>query len=120
MLHARVYTRVYSERNAVMPHLAYAGKSQADVDGLALGSGGAGGKYVLKSRGPNGFFCQPFGARRRRSSREGIAGSPRCCAVGLLQEHKYFFRKNALGKSWNFGANWTWILLPDYLQAITT
>jgi len=60
-----------SEWNAVMPHLAYAGKSQPVIGELALQGntslGGAGGKYVLKS--------------------------------------------------WNYGANWTWILLPDYLQA---
>jgi len=59
-----------SEWNAVMPHLAYAGKTQEDITAKSLKSNatGAGGKYVLKS--------------------------------------------------WNLGANWTWILLPDYLQAV--
>merc|ERR1712072_1394694 len=63
-----------SEWNAVMPHLAYAGKSQDGITAESLmsnyssNSSGAGGKYVLKS--------------------------------------------------WNFGANWTWIMLPDYLQAV--
>jgi len=64
------FNETCSEWNAVMPHLAYAGQSQPQIEALGanLTSGGAGGKYVLKS--------------------------------------------------WNFGANWTWILMPDYLQAV--
>ena len=64
------FNQTCSEWNAVMPHLAFAGKSQEGIEALAMNSSatGAGGKYVLKS--------------------------------------------------WNYGANWTWIMMPDYLQAV--